>query len=135
MSLELNERAIGRIVQLIKDCEIKSRLIRKGWPFKQESDGIISIDSLLQERVFSFNITICFLRPPSLGIFDETFTRRKNKELPDDNLMVHLCQDVRDIMKVVNELSTAPAIISQLDSKICELQEKVAQKELVQSWK
>ena len=108
MSLELNERAIGRIVQLIKDCEIKSRLIRKGWPFKQESyTGSSLIDSLLQERVFSFNITICFLRPPSLGIFDETFTRRKNKELPDDNLMVHLCQDVRDIMKVVNELSTA----------------------------
>ena len=59
----------------------------------------------------------------------------ENKESPDDNLMLHLRQDVRDNMKVVNELSTAPAVISQLDSKICELQEKVAQKELVQLWK
>ena len=135
MSLELNERAIGRIVQLIKDCEIKSELIRKGWPFKQESYGMISYRFPPARTSFLVQHHHLFLASAISGIFDETFTRRKNKELPDDNLMVHLCQDVRDIMKVVNELSTAPAIISQLDSKICELQEKVAQKELVQSWK
>ena len=59
----------------------------------------------------------------------------ENKEIPDDNLMLHLRQDVRDNMKVVGELSAGPAIISQLDSKIQELQEKVAQKDLVESWK
>lgn len=56
----------------------------------------------------------------------------ENKEMPDDNLMLHLRQDVRDNMKAVSELSAGPAIISQLDSKICELQDKVAQKELMQ---
>jgi hypothetical protein len=56
----------------------------------------------------------------------------ENKEMPDDNLMLHLRQDVRDNMKVVSELSAGPAIISQLDSRIQELQEKVAQKELMQ---
>ena len=61
--------------------------------------------------------------------------QEENKELPDDNLMLHLRQDVRDNMKVVSELSTGPAIISQLDSKICELQDKVAQKGLMQLWK
>ena len=54
--------------------------------------------------------------------------------MPDDNLMLHLRQDVRDNMKAVGELSAGPAIISQLDSRIQELQEKVAQKELGQAW-
>ena len=42
----------------------------------------------------------------------------ENKEIPDDNLMLHLRQDVRDNMKAVSELSAGPAIISQLDSRI-----------------
>jgi hypothetical protein len=58
----------------------------------------------------------------------------ENKEMPDDNLMLHLRQDVRDNVKVVGELTAGPAIISQLDSKIQELQEKVAQKDQLQSW-
>ena len=33
-----------------------------------------------------------------------------NKELPDDNLMLHLRQDVRDNMKAVGELSAGPAL-------------------------
>ena len=59
----------------------------------------------------------------------------ENKELPDDNLMLHLRQDVRDNMRAVSELSAGAPIISQLDLRIQELQDKVAQKELVESWK
>ena len=59
----------------------------------------------------------------------------ENKEIPNDYLMMRMRQDVRENMKAVSELSAGPAIISQLDSKICELQDKVAQKDQLQSWR
>lgn len=59
----------------------------------------------------------------------------EKKDMPDDNLMLHLREDVRDNMRAVSELSAGAPIISQLDLRIQELQEKVAQKELVQSLK
>ena len=59
----------------------------------------------------------------------------ENKGMPEDNLMLHLRQDVRDNMKVVGELTAGPAIISQIDSRIQELQDKVSQQERMLPWK
>lgn len=54
----------------------------------------------------------------------------ENKESPDENLMLRLRQDVRENMKAVSELADGAPVISMLDSKILELQKKVAQLEL-----
>ena len=57
----------------------------------------------------------------------------ENKEIPDDNLMLHLRQDVRDNMKVVGELSAGPRDhIPARFKNSGNFKKKVAQKELTQ---
>ena len=59
----------------------------------------------------------------------------ENKEIPNENPMLHLRADVRENIKAVNDLSRGVAVISQPDTKILELQEKLAERERIQHWR
>jgi hypothetical protein len=54
----------------------------------------------------------------------------ENKEIPNENLLLRMRQDVRDNMKAVAELAAGPPIISQIDSRLRELQNAVEGKRL-----
>lgn len=154
--MRVTKRDMQLIKQLVLDCDIynfreidaleyiKTRLGRRisGRTYRRYKasllDGNLTRDWLNYFTRTGFLVHHHQLFSCARHLLESSMRRllkEENKELPDDNLMLHLRQDVRDNMKVVNELTTCPTIISQLDSRIQELQDKVAQRELEQSWK
>ncbi len=151
--MRITERDGRLIEQLVLDCDIynfheidaleyiQTRLGRaiSGRTYRRYKASILN-GNLTRDWMNYFTRTGFFVQYHQLfscarHLLESSMKRlleEENKEMPDDNLMLRLRQDIRENMKAVSELSAGPAVVSQLDSRIQELQEKVAQKELVQ---